>query len=103
MVGRVPATPIEAILFDLALAGCKARSGSSLVRQGATIVIELTAHDHVAGEIIWKRKDSFGVRFSRPLSEQLLTSIVHENDLDSSAPCFLPVPVPGIIPERMAE
>ena len=69
--GRVPATPVAATIVDLSNSGCRGRA-EGLPQPGATILLRLFAGEEVAGEVVWRRGDEFGVKFHQEIGDELV-------------------------------
>lgn len=72
---RVPAKLEKAILSDISLTGCRIELFDAVPQKGSTIVFEVNAADHFAGEIVWVRGFEAGVRFTNQLSAPVRTAL----------------------------
>ncbi|WP_086436703.1 PilZ domain-containing protein [Altererythrobacter xiamenensis] len=72
---RIPASNAEVAILDISTTGCKIRTSSELAQIGATILIRLPDGEEAAGQIAWKNKERCGVKFSKPIPEQLIDRI----------------------------
>jgi hypothetical protein len=75
VTGRAPATPIAGTLLDISDTGCLLRSAAKLL-PGTTIVLELSATEHVAGQIAWRKGDRSGIKFHEKLCSETLLGLI---------------------------
>ena len=81
VIGRIPATPITATIFDFSLSGCLAQTESPLIQRGATILLDLSETDAIAGQVVWREDDRFGIEFHEHISSETLLRLT-EADAD---------------------
>ncbi len=85
--GRVPATPISALLLNISLTGCLLETQeSSVVSKGATIMLTVSGSITLTGQVAWGRGNSFGVRYHKPIDDDVLATIrrdAGQRDADS--------------------
>ena len=83
--GRVPATPVCALLLNISLTGCLVESDDpSVVSEAATILLTITSSITLTGQVAWKRGAAFGVAFHKPLSDETLKRVRRESAQRSS-------------------
>ena len=106
--GRVPATPIGALLLNISLTGCLVETDElSVVAEGATILLTVTSSITLTGQAAWKRGGAFGVAFHKPITAAILERVRRESsqrgsrimELRDSSGRELPV-LPSIPPRR---
>lgn len=78
--GRVPATPIGALLLNISLTGCLVETDEpTVVSEAATILLAITSSITLTGQVAWKRGDAFGVAFHKPLTDETLERVRRES------------------------
>ena len=75
VTGRAPATPITGTLINISDAGCLLQSGHVL-RTGTTVVLELSATEHVAGQVAWHKGDKSGIEVHEKLCPETLLGLI---------------------------
>ena len=82
VAGRIPATPIVATLLDISQSGCRAQTPQCRLEPGTTILLDLTVSRTVAGQVVWRRGDEFGVKFGLEVPERVIAYLTGEDPLD---------------------
>ena len=77
MVGcRVPATPTLAIVRNLSASGCLLESDEPCICHGSTILVQFPGACEIAGQVMWRRRNRFGVKFNAGLEPGVLAAIL---------------------------
>ena len=78
---RLPASPIDGMLFDLSADGCRIRmQAPGFIQPGSTIVVQLADEDEIAGQVVWLEAGDVGLRFYEPLDALLLARALGERE-----------------------
>jgi len=85
VTGRAPATPINGTLLNISETGCLLQSHHQL-RTGTTVVLELSATEQVAGQVVWHQGEKSGIEFHEKLCPETLLGLIGTdiNHLDSN-------------------
>lgn len=73
---RLPASEHDCQILDLSATGMRVASPDSLVNMGEQVAIEMQGFPLFLGTITWRKSDKFGVRFARPLSDDIVAGLI---------------------------
>lgn len=73
---RLPASEHDCQILDLSATGMRVVSPGALVNTGEQVAIETQGFPLFLGTVSWRRNDAFGVRFARPLSDDILQGLI---------------------------
>lgn len=75
VAARTPTATLEVTIVDLSCTGCKMHVIGSIPRVGESILLTLSAGDEVAGQIIWRDGEEYGVKFYKEIDERVIDRV----------------------------
>ncbi len=83
VAARIPATPMVARILDMSTSGCLAEAHSPLIREGRTILLNLSGTDEITGTIAWQEGDRVGIKFLEEISQETLSRVLKSDGGES--------------------
>lgn len=91
-MARAPASPVLVTILDISKTGCRIESDSSLLQVGGTVLLDIPGDQQAAGQVVWRKQSSFGIRFYKELSEDVFAMATEASAPATPASHFGEVP-----------
>jgi len=92
---RMPARPQRAVVRDVSRHGCKIEVPGAPMELGGTALLELPGMTNVAGQIVWTRGKTAGIRFERALGSSAAVALGLEQAKPVEVMVEIEYPQPG--------